>query len=485
MKRIIISVLILSMLITVTGCTGNADTKVNGAITDKGIVQKEVQEAAVTPTKWINYSNSLLPVSATTDQAVIESDVDYKELSKQLALQMTERDFTKLYDTFTFAVKLQVPQATFQQTWDATVLSLGKFVKVYEVTEETTDKNHIVDVILQYENNGLRIKITYNTSGKIEGLRLNYTPIKTELVSNSKFTETEIAIGDGKEPLYGILTLPKGVKKPPVVILVHGSGTHDMDESIGPNKPFQDIAHGLAKQGIASIRYHERMLQYPNTKITKLTIQNDSLDDANQVIDYAAACNKVDKNKIYVIGHSLGGMVAPKLAKDNKEVAGIVFLAGSPRKLEDISLDQNKFFIEKSGDYTKEQKELMLVSIQKEADKIKKLERSDTAVLLGIPASFWYSLNQIKTPEIVKSLKIPILIAQGSADWQVYPDKDYAEWKKLLKGKKNVTFHLYDNLNHLFMKSNGITDVTEYNIKGTVEQKVIDDIAVWIKGKKK
>lgn len=482
MKRLIMVLMILSILMTMIGCTDKVDAK--EIDTDTVLLQQQIVGAGVIATTWDNNYDGMLKLADSTQAISQETEIDYKDLSKELILQMTDGDFAKLHDTFTYVMKLQFPKKVILQTWEATVLSLGEFVKISKITEETTEKYKIVSVILQYENNGLRIEFTYNLSGKIEGLWLAYAPNKTKPISNTKFIETEIAIGEGKEPLYGILTLPKGVKKPPVVILVPGSGTHDMDETIGPNKPFRDIAHGLAKQGIASIRYHERLLQYPKTKVSSLTIQVDSLDDAAQAIEYALTCDKINKKKIFILGHSLGGMVAPKLAQDHKEVAGIVCLAGSPRKLEDISLDQNQFFIEKEEGLTKERKEQMITAVRKEADKIKKLKKSDTGVLLGTPASYWYSLNQIKTPEIVKSLNIPILIAQGSEDWQVYPEKDYTQWKKILNGKKNVTFHLYDKLNHLFMTSNGITDVTEYNIKGTVDQKVIDDIALWIKEKK-
>lgn len=90
------------------------------------------------------------------------------------------------------------------------------------------------------------------------------------------------------------------------------------------------------------------------------------------------------------------------------------------------------------------------------------------------------SLNKINTPEISKSLTIPILILQGKADFQVSPDIDYKAWQDILAGKSNVTFKLYDNLNHLFMQTNGKKDITEYSIKGTVDKQIITDIATWI-----
>ncbi|MDE7061294.1 MAG: lysophospholipase, partial [Lachnospiraceae bacterium] len=81
-----------------------------------------------------------------------------------------------------------------------------------------------------------------------------------------------------------------------------------------------------------------------------------------------------------------------------------------------------------------------------------------------------------------KNLEIPILILQGDADFQVYPDRDYAAWQVLLEGKSNVTFQLFEGLNHLFMLSDGTMNVTEYDTKAQVAPEVIDAIAAWMEG---
>ncbi|MDF2845259.1 MAG: hypothetical protein K0R00_3685, partial [Herbinix sp.] len=92
----------------------------------------------------------------------------------------------------------------------------------------------------------------------------------------------------------------------------------------------------------------------------------------------------------------------------------------------------------------------------------------------------WYSLNQLNSGEVAKSLEIPMLFLQGSADFQVNIDKDFMEWKEILKNKTNCTFKEYNNLNHLFMNSNGKSDITEYDIAGKFDGTVIKDIADWI-----
>lgn len=399
------------------------------------------------------------------------------KLSKTLALQMSKGEYKDIKAALSPLVKLQITDSVLKQVWDSVLDGLGSYKDVRKITEEVTGDFTLVTVILDYKNSGVQIEFYYNKDKQIDGLWIGNAPFEPKITSNDKFEEMEVTFGDSKNPITGILTLPKNVKKPPVAILVPGSGDHDADESIGTNKPFRDLAHGLAKRGIAVLRYNESS---SINDIPEFTIQDDSLNDASSAIKYVKKCGLVDKKKIYIVGHSLGGMMAPKIALDNKDVAGIVCLAGSPRKAEDIILDQNRILLEADKSVTKELLNIHMAQVKAAVDKIKNLKESSPEYILDYPASYWYSLNQIDTPKIVKKLKIPIFIAQGSADFQIYADIDYVEWQKLLKDKKNVTFKLYDNLNHLFMKSNGRMDMTEYNIKGTVDSKVIKDIANWI-----
>jgi dienelactone hydrolase len=413
---------------------------------------------------------------------VVSQENELQNLSEKLAVQMAQGSFDETYQECSMSVKLQMSKNALKQAWNSTVDGMGEYVSVYEITQEKVDKYQKVYVILQYENNGLKISFTFTDDGKIDGLWLNYSPIEEKAVSTDTYEETKITFGEGDYPVTGILTLPKNVENPPVVILVPGSGNHDVNETVGANKPFRDIAWGLAEQGIASIRYNERVFLYPELAQTDFTIGTDSLNDASDAISYALSCDQIDPEHIFIIGHSLGGMMAPKIAYDHSEVAGIVLLAGSPRKLEDIIYDQVTDAIDHTAGVTDAQAKEALATTEKGMKAVQNLTEGSNKVILGYPATYWYSLNQIDIAAISKELTIPVYIAQGSADWQVFPDKDFTKWQELLGDKKNVTFKLYDNLNHLFMTSNGKTDITEYNIAGSVDQTVLDDIAAWIKG---
>jgi hypothetical protein len=122
----------------------------------------------------------------------------------------------------------------------------------------------VVYVTCEFQRGKLDTKVVFD-GNKITGLFfvLSGTYKPPPYADSSKFEEREISIGKGIWSLPGTLSLPKGVGFFPAVVLVHGSGPHDRDETIGPNKPFRDLANGLASRGIAVLRYEKRTKQYP------------------------------------------------------------------------------------------------------------------------------------------------------------------------------------------------------------------------------
>lgn len=410
---------------------------------------------------------------------------DVVEKSKTYAEQMATGEFSYVTEEFSKSLKRQLTEEQLKAGWDTTVANIGDYIGIHDCTTSKEKDLTIVLVILEYENNGIQLRLVYNKESKIDGIWINYYKIdkKTSKESNDIFEEIEIKIGDGDYPLDGMLTLPTKVKNPPVVILVHGSGQSDMDETIGAsqNKPFRDIAHGLAEQGIATIRYNKRYFQYPELATKDITINEEVLNDVSLAIQCAVESAAVDSSNVFILGHSLGGMLAPKIASDNTNVTGIISLAGSPRNLGDIIIDQNKDAINRLEGTSDTDKEALIQQIEDEVQKLKNVTIEDDSEILGVHSSYWYSLNQIHTDEILNQLDIPMMFLQGSADFQVYADIDYVLWQTLLEDRENVTFHLYDELNHLFMTTNGKVDITEYDKAGTVDSKVIEDIALFIK----
>ena len=473
-KGILAGVLICFLLLSgaVSGCTAR---EAEGEGTDPS--------AAVTTQEYESeMTEGVTNTEAEEMTAEGLQEEELIELSAEYARQMAEGDFETITQSFSDAMKEQLSSPELAKAWEDSVRDLGSYIGLSD-TKVIYQNGYVgVTIILEYEENGLSVLFTYNQSGKLDQLWITYSAIAKPAVTEC-FREISIEIGDGEYPAEGILTVPNDVENPPVVILVHGSGQHDMDETIGAagNKPFRDLAHGLAKQGIAVIRYNKRYYQYPELVSSTVTIEDEVLDDVAAAIRFAVGQENLDTDRLIVIGHSLGGMLAPKIAQDNEEVDGIVIMAGSPRRLEDIILDQNREAIQAIEDMSEEEKAELLSEVEAEAEKVRNLTDAQLEEpIFGMTGYYWKSLNEIDTAQIAKDLEIPILILQGEADYQIHADVDYVQWQGLLMGKSNVEFRLYPNLNHMFMPTGGYMTEEDYAAENQVDEQVINDIAEWI-----
>ena len=407
------------------------------------------------------------------------------ELAREAVMQFGSGDFESISIHMTPECRAQLPPEQLRYTWNLVTVSLGELRGIKDVTEAQADKTRTVSVRCDFTAKELIADFTFQQNGRIAGLFLRYGELSEQpLEHNEELEEVALEIGHGASKLRGRLTLPKGVATPPVVIIVPGSGVSDMNGTTGKagNTPLRDLAYGLARAGVASIRFDKRYFVYPEQAGAEaLTVTSEILSDASAAIELAEVDTRVDNDRIYVLGHSQGGMLAPKLAFDNQTVRGVISLAGSLRGLEEIILDQSAVSLGGSGlDSAQQQAQLAL--IQAEVDKIKALTPADAesdALLLGQPASYWVSLNAAKGLPYVQKLDIPFLILQGDADFQISVERDYQSWVEALPANQ-AYFWVYGGLNHLFLPTTGAMDITDYDTRAEVPQRVADDIAAWI-----
>lgn len=412
------------------------------------------------------------------------NEAELRELSVSYCEQMDKGDFEQVYEALTEKNKTAVPKETLKQSWDQNVSSGNNYTEIAETTYVVENNMAAVSVVINYNGQGRAINFVYNTDKKLEGLNFTRHFIKPALTTKEKIEEREITVGDGDRALFGILTLPKEQQPKQVVLLVHGSGPNDLNETIGQNKMFEQLAHYLAEQGIASVRYNKRYCEHPELSTSEpMTVENEVLQDVTSAVKLIKSTNEVKDSKLVLVGHSLGGMLSPKIAKDNPEIEAIASLGGSPRHLADIVYDQNIMFIEALPDQTKEEKDALLSqakAMSAQAKAVSEDKKDSVIPILGVTEQYWYSMNQIDIPALSKELTVPVLIMQGGSDFQV-TKADYTAWQNAFKGNKNVTFKWYDKLNHIFMVTNGKKDVTEYQIKGELDTAFLKDLNNWIK----
>jgi len=168
-------------------------------------------------------------------------------------------------------------------------------------------------------------------------------PPPTHYVHPSDFRSSEISIGKAPFVLGGTLTVPVGPGPFPGVVLVHGSGPHDRDETIGANKVFKDLAEGLASRGIEVLRYDKRTFVYGAKLGDSISVDDEVMMDAAAAVTALRARPEIDATHIFVIGHSMGALLAPEIGIRSAPVAGIALLAPPGRPPWDIVLSQMRY----------------------------------------------------------------------------------------------------------------------------------------------
>lgn len=308
-------------------------------------------------------------------------------------------------------------------------------------------------------------------------------------------TEDRIVIGENtKYPLNGLLTLPADVTTPvPAVVFVHGSGASNMDEKVGKLTPFKDLAQGLARHGIASVRYDKRSFAHGfkmlRDKSLEITVKVETIDDAILATQLLKKDPRIDPEKVYIVGHSMGGMLAPRIDAEGGNYAGLIIMAGSPRKLEEIILDQNEAALRSTKGFVNWIVKKQVAKFSAMFDGMYELsdeEAKKKKMGNGTTLYYFKQMGEHAASVYLSSCEMPILIMQGEKDFQATTEKDFAAYKQLLAEKENVTFRLYENLSHAFVPSvygDIMKAKQEYNVEQHISEEVIKDIANWINGR--
>ena len=350
---------------------------------------------------------------------------------------------------------------------------------------------------LEFERYRLRFVVSFDADGGVNTIRLAPVPAvstaKPAAYDDAKISEKEITAGADGFKLPGTLTLPEGAvatgaRKVPCVILVHGSGPNDRDETAGANKPFRDLARGLAERGIAVVRYDKRTKVYGANCVPAgrlLDYDTEAVDDAVAAVEQARALPEIAPDSIYVLGHSLGGTLAPRIAERSEGLAGIIILAGLARPLED-ALEEQFTYISSLTD-SSVGAGAQLAGLKRQCANVKQLgtDAFDDKIPLplGLPRSYWKLANEYKPVEVAARLKLPVLVLQGERDYQVTME-DFGLWRTGLLRCKNACFKSYPKLNHLMQEGSGKSTPFEYNRASPVPAYVMEDIASFVKGRR-
>ena len=372
------------------------------------------------------------------------------------------------------------------------IRGFGKAADIGSPLSANDGTNTLVSFPVRFEKTTVNIQFTLNGTGQVAGryFRPANAPLpplwKRPSYSNpDAFQEREMTVGSEPWKLGGTLAVPIGKGRFPALVLVHGPGPDDRDETIYANHIFRDLAEGLASRGIAVLRYDKRTKVYGD-KMSEMdfTIQDETVDDAVKAVSLMRQQPEIDPARVFVLGHSLGGYVSPRIAAKDGDLAGLIFLAANARPIEDVALEQNEYVV-KLGANPPPEVLRRLDDLRAEVARVKQLEpgKANPPVVMGLPSGYLLDLKGYDPVAAANRLAMPMLFLQGERDFQVNM-KDFGIWKAELGSRKNAAFHSYPLLNHLFIGGEGKSSPVEYRTPGNVDGAVISDIAAFLTASK-
>jgi fermentation-respiration switch protein FrsA (DUF1100 family) len=381
------------------------------------------------------------------------------------------------------------------------IAGFGTLEQVGEPATAKAGANDMVSFPTRFSKTTIGIQLTLDPPGHVMGLHFRppsepLPPVwaRPAYSNPALFKERAVTIGEDQWKLGGTLTVPVAKGPFAAIVLVHGAGPNDRDESMNANRMFADIAEGLASRNIVVLRYDKRTKIYASEMSgTDYTLREETVEDAVRAVALLRKQPEVDPARIYVVGHSLGGYAIPRIvaespkivaesAKQDARIAGAVFLAANARHIEDVGLEQAEFVL-KDGGPPDGLRQLEMIKRQVEVVRHLDPKAQYPSTLLGLPVVYFFDLKDYNPVADAARLSIPLLFLQGERDFQVTME-DFGLWKAGLASSPQSAFHSYPALNHLFIPGEGPASAAEYRKPGNVAPAVIDDIAQWISAPK-
>jgi dienelactone hydrolase len=407
------------------------------------------------------------------------------------------QDAQALEDT---AMRNAAPAANLAAIWQQLVGQYGAFQDLGETTVASQPPYLYASVPARFANATVTLLVTVSESGQVAGFHVGAVgpaagsgapgsgasgPSPAPYVDPSSFNETDVTVGTAPWALPGTLSTPNGDGPFPAVVLVAGSGPEDRDETIGPNKPLRDLAWGLASAGIAVLRYDKRTYVYgaQMAGMTDITVKQETTDDAVAAISLLRSTTGIDASRVFVVGHSLGAYLAPRIATGVPgELAGLVLLEAPSTPLPELILMQERYLaslLPSPGPSASDALATLAAEVQLAESPDLTPSTPASQLPLGVPASYWLDLRTYDATATAASLELPMFFSQGGRDYQV-PPSELGPWRDALVGRADVTFNTYAAMDHLLLDGVGTPSPAEYTVPGHVDAQLVADLAAWL-----
>jgi hypothetical protein len=444
------------------------------------------QQSDGTPTETPTATPTATETPDPTPTPTATPAVNLDERARALVTRLDAGEYQAAADLF--ASEAGVDATTLESVWANAKQQLGTIVSIQGTRETTVSDFEAIVVTVQFSQALQGVRVAFDDQGRVVGLQF-VSPDDTEswtppsYVNRDAIATTSVTVNGGACDLPGEVTVPASATGTdgtgvPSFVLLGGSGPTDLDGTLGPNKPYRDLAWGVAStDDVASLRYTKRTAVCAVDPAT-VTVDEEYTADALAAIQTLRNADAADPTRTVVVGHSLGAALAPRVAARADGVAGVVLLAPPGRPLHELFVTQTRYLAELDGTVTEAEQE-RIDDVEAAAQRVADLDIPDGETVLGGGRPYWESLQDYDAIATARDLDVPVLILHGERDYQVTAT-DIQAWRDGLAGESNVTIQTYPSLNHLFIPGEGQASPEEYTSLGHVAEQVVTDLGDWL-----
>ncbi|PSQ56903.1 hypothetical protein BRD18_08230 [Halobacteriales archaeon SW_7_71_33] len=417
--------------------------------------------------------------STSTPPATTADDLTAR--ARELTVRLAEGEYAAVSTAFVGEAAEQLTPERLRSAWNQATATRGGFRAIVDTKRETEQGNEVVVVRAEFESGRLDVVWVFS-GGRPAGLFLrppesrSYEP--PAYVDRDAFEEVTLALSSPACDLGATLSLPTGGETVPGVVLVHGTGPQDRDLTVGPNKPFRDLAWGLASRGVAVLRYDKRTFACEFSRQDRVTLDDVTTDDAVTALERLAARERVGWTA--VVGHSQGGLAAPRIVRrSGAEVSGMALLAAPAGSLWQLVPEQVRHLARLDDEVTDTEAE-RIERVEAAAERITQGEFDTDERLLGASGRYWASLRSYDQTAVAADLDAHAFVGQGGRDYQVPPSALDA-WRETLGD--DATYRAYPALDHLLFEGSGPSRPADYRAPNGVARQVVEDLAAWVEAR--
>ena len=403
-------------------------------------------------------------------------------LAQAVLHEMIAGEYAAVVSRFDDTMAAALDEAGLADARNSITALLGEVTGVRAMQEDAASRS--VVLLLEHERGSAAFTLVMDEANRIAGMSIapqSMTQPAPERTLAQGVRAVEVTLfEDSARALRGELLIPaQAGDDTPYVVMAHGSGPSDMDATIGANKPFRDLSYDLAALGVGSLRFDKITYAHPEYPVE--TIDQEYLEPVGEALRVLR--QETGARRVYLLGHSEGGMITPYLVNVCGFDGGIS-MAGTPMELWEISYAQNLALLQLMPEAGTQAVYAQLETECAKGERLAQMTDEEAAqtTVFGMGGVYLRHMARMDQAQMVLESRKPFLFLWGEKDVQV-SEAAFEAWRDRLGA--GYTYIRYPALNHLFVpaaQGETIANVqTAYLTPGSVDAQVAADIAAWLK----